>query len=261
MREMFECAVLQVPDQVGIGPFDGGGRIKLHVYDLGQAAAAAGTENGIASDTTGLIALSALALQRYDACLLYIEPANLPWVRIALSRARSVLRTPLLALVREVRAAAMADLLALGVKDFVRVPVCSEELRARLLHLPGRAQLQEPTSAYGATPLSASRTSSPRPQRSCGIDIASYEPDEPFRQAKARIVSGFERAYLRQALARHDGNVARAARAANKHRRAFWALMHKHAIDAKAYRGAAPSEHEADHDALPTAGRSRHRVG
>jgi len=262
MREMFECAVLQAPDQAGVGAIDGGGRIKLHVYDLGLAAAP-----GVAPDTTGLIAASALALQRYDACLLYIEPANLSWVRIALSRARPVLRTPVLALVREVRAAALADLLALGVKDFLRVPVCSEELRARLLHLPGRAQLQEPTSAYGAAPLAAStapRAPSPRSQRSCGIDIASYEPDEPFRLAKARIVSGFERAYLRQALARHDGNVARAARAANKHRRAFWALMHKHAIDARTYRAAAvaaASEHDGEHQAQPAAGRSRLRTG
>lgn len=263
MREMFECAVLQAPDQAGVGAIDGGGRIKLHVYDLGLAARPTDAANGAAPDTTGLIASAALALQRYDACLLYIEPANLPWARIALSRARPVLRTPLLALVREVKAPALADLLALGVKDFVRVPVCSEELRARLLHLPGRSQLQEPASAYGAAPLAASiapRAPSPRSQR-CGVDIASYEPNEPFRQAKARIVSGFERAYLRQALARHDGNVARAARAANKHRRAFWALMHKHAIDAKTYRAAAAGEYGGEHDVQPAAGRSRHRAG
>ncbi|WP_019937701.1 helix-turn-helix domain-containing protein [Bordetella sp. FB-8] len=255
MREMFECAVLQVPDQAGADPIDGGGRLKLHLYDL---ALAAGGPNGAISDTTGLIAASALALQRYDACLLYVEPANLPWVRIALSRARSVLRTPVLALVREVKAAALADLLALGVMDFLRVPVCSEELRARLLHLPGRGQLQEPASAYGAassfTPIEIRPTAS-HLQRSCGIDIASYEPDESFRQAKARIVSGFERAYLHQILSRHDGNVARAARAVNKHRRAFWALMHKHAIDAKTYRAAAAAQSE--YDAPPLAGRPR----
>ncbi len=258
MREMFECAVLQVPDQAGPGPIDSGGRLTLHRYDLSLAAGAA---NGAGSDTTGLIAACALALQRYDACLLYVEPSNLPWVRIALSRARSVLRTPVLALVREVKAAALADLLALGVTDFLRVPVCPEELRARLLHLPGRAQLQEPASAYGAA-ASATETESrppPRLQRSFGIDIASCKPDESFRQAKARIVSGFERAYLHQALSRHDGNVARAARAVSKHRRAFWALMHKHAIDAKTYRAAAAAA-QSDYDAPPAAGRPRRRA-
>ena len=99
----------------------------------------------------------------------------------------------------------------------------------------------------------------PRSSRSASVDIASYEPDEPFRQAKARIVSKFERAYLSQSLRRHEGNVARAARAASKHRRAFWALMHKHDIDAKSYRAAAAD----DADALempPACGRPRRRA-
>src|SRR5690606_11202835 len=68
----------------------------------------------------------------------------------------------------------------------------------------------------------------------------------PFRQAKAQVVGRFERAYPRGALARHGGNVAQAARAACKHRRAFWALMRKHGIDARPYReglaGAWPCE-------------------
>ena len=257
MREVFECAVLQAPDQAGPGLIDGGDRLKLHAYGLGGTTAAGEP----ASDTTGLIAASALALQRYDACLLYVEPANLPWVRIALSRARSVLRTPVLALVHGVKAAALADLLVLGVADFVRMPICSEELRARLMRLSGRTLLQEPRPAYGAAPPSAAAVPPmpPRSSRSASVDIASYEPDEPFRQAKARIVSKFERAYLSQSLRRHDGNVARAARAASKHRRAFWALMHKHDIDAKSYRAAAAD----DADALempPACGRPRRRA-
>lgn len=189
MREVFECAVLQAPDQAGPGPIDGGDRLKLHVYGLGKTAAAGGVAGEPASDTTGLIAASALALQRYDACLLYVEPANLPWVRIALSRARPVLRTPVLALVHGVKAAALADLLALGVADFVRMPVCSEELRARLMRLSGRALLQEPRPAYGAAPPAAAaaphaphapHVPPPRSSRSAGVDIALYEPDEPF---------------------------------------------------------------------------------
>ena len=42
--------------------------------------------------------------------------------------------------------------------------------------------------------------------------------------------------YTSLALSRHHGNVARAARASSKHRRAFWALMRKHGIDAAPYR-------------------------
>ena len=259
MREVFECAVLQAPGQVAVDLIDAGDRLRLHGYDLARGAVGGG--GSAAPDTTGLIAAAALALRRYDACLLYVEPMSLSWARIALSRARPVLRTPVLALVRDVKAAALTDLLALGVADFVRVPVCPEELRARLMRLSSRALLQEPGLAYGAVPPSAAiapPAPPPRAQHSSRIDIADYAPGEPFRQAKARIVSGFEKAYLRQALERHEGNVARAARASNKHRRAFWALMHKHAIDAKTYRVAALDD-EDEHMAPSARERSRPR--
>lgn len=80
-----------------------------------------------------------------------------------------------------------------------------------------------------------------------------------FRQAKARVVSKFERAYLCQSLTRHEGNVARAARAASKHRRAFWALMHKHDIDARSYRAAAEDE-AGGRKTPPARGRPRRRT-
>eukprot|EP00887_Chlorella_sp_A99_P005910 scaffold481.g5910.t1 len=72
--------------------------------------------------------------------------------------------------------------------------------------------------------------------------IGRAQTHEPFRKAKARVVEGFEREYLRHALARHGGNVAQAARASDKHRRAFWALMRKHQIDANPYRSWARAE-------------------
>jgi DNA-binding NtrC family response regulator len=53
---------------------------------------------------------------------------------------------------------------------------------------------------------------------------------ETFRGAKARIVGQFERDYLQEMLMRHNGNISRAARAAGKNRRAFYALMQKHKI-------------------------------
>jgi DNA-binding NtrC family response regulator len=49
-------------------------------------------------------------------------------------------------------------------------------------------------------------------------------------------VNNFERTYITQALVKHGGNIAMAARASNKHRRAFWALMRKHDIVADQYR-------------------------
>ena len=65
---------------------------------------------------------------------------------------------------------------------------------------------------------------------------------ESFRAAKCQVVARFERAYIRAALGRHSGNITLAARMAQKHRRAFWALMRKHDIDPAPYRRAPASE-------------------
>ena len=64
--------------------------------------------------------------------------------------------------------------------------------------------------------------------------------------AKSLVVDGFERDYIRHALSRHGGNVAQAARACAKHRRAFWALMRKHGIEAAPYRQAALARRMGD---------------
>jgi DNA-binding NtrC family response regulator len=61
-------------------------------------------------------------------------------------------------------------------------------------------------------------------------------PVGSFRDEKNNLVSHFERTYITQALIKHSGNIAMAARASNKHRRAFWALMRKHDIAADLYR-------------------------
>ncbi len=56
-------------------------------------------------------------------------------------------------------------------------------------------------------------------------------PDETsFKAQKARLIVNFERSYLQRLLADHDGNITRAARAADKNRRAFWQLLRKHKI-------------------------------
>lgn len=60
--------------------------------------------------------------------------------------------------------------------------------------------------------------------------------DDSFNSAKARVVRDFERGYLEQLLCASQGNVARAARAAKKDRRAFFELMRKHHIDAGRFR-------------------------
>jgi transcriptional regulator of acetoin/glycerol metabolism len=57
-----------------------------------------------------------------------------------------------------------------------------------------------------------------------------------FRDTKAALIEQFEKDYLKRALERAQGNIAMAARASNKHRRAFWALMRKYEIEAEQYR-------------------------
>lgn len=61
--------------------------------------------------------------------------------------------------------------------------------------------------------------------------------DQPLKEAKRQLVNAFEKQYLERALRKSAGNVARAARAAGKHRRAFFELMRKHGIAADGYRG------------------------
>lgn len=57
-----------------------------------------------------------------------------------------------------------------------------------------------------------------------------------FREAKARVVEEFERTYLGGLLVACHGNVSRAAEVAQKDRRAFWELLRKHKIDARAFK-------------------------
>ena len=59
---------------------------------------------------------------------------------------------------------------------------------------------------------------------------------ESFQEAKDRIVSEFERTYIRSLLMSCHGNISEAARMARKNRRAFWELICKHHISAKSLR-------------------------
>jgi two-component system, NtrC family, response regulator GlrR len=57
-----------------------------------------------------------------------------------------------------------------------------------------------------------------------------------FREAKAQVITEFEREYILRLLTCCDGNVSHAAKAAGKNRRAFWELIRKHRIDARVLR-------------------------
>lgn len=255
MRETLDCAVLMTPGHEAwvhdwVHSHHGRGRLRLYAQEISTLAPGA--------PDTRLLARARLALRRFDGCVVPVAPASLPWVRTVLANAGSEPRTPLVALVFDITAPAILDLLALGAADFMRAPACADELRARLVRLcragppsmsprpPGGAAgmpcaVREPVPSYGHRPGARRAATRARLESALAALQAqeATQSEEPFRQAKARVVDGFEREYLRRALSRHAGNVAQAARASSKHRRAFWALMRKHRIDATPYRSAA----------------------
>ncbi|WP_454697023.1 helix-turn-helix domain-containing protein [Achromobacter aegrifaciens] len=253
-------------------------RVRLHLVSLSPvryAAAGAASRDATADAAAGAepeaqiqdadvqaLARLAVALRRYDCCILPVAPSSLAWTRMALQQADAVLTTPLLLLISDVKAPAIEDLLSLGASDFETQPACRESLRVRLGRLArgaqgratARVEIREPATMYrepqpGAGGLQRSAASrarvSPDLVEHTVSGLRHHHPrpaHESFRIAKARVVDGFERDYIRLALARHGGNVAQAARACSKHRRAFWALMRKHGIEAAPYRQAAQEQ-------------------
>lgn len=253
MRERLDCAVLLTDCTIGwVEPLLGqhaGGRLHLHplehvvrVEDDASAHALAG---------------SSMALRRFDVCVIPVWPASLSWARMSLAQGAGKLHTPVLALAHELSTAGLYDLHQLGVADFLRTPFCSHEARMRIERLlDGRRATLPPLPAPGlhvseARPAGEDPFSRPlapgnTPEQGASVwDLDGYavaaascssSSSESFQEAKKRVIERFERAYINAALGRHGGNIAMAARAAKKHRRAFWALMRKHEIDAEPYR-------------------------
>ena len=253
MRERLDCAVLMTRCTVDwVEPLLGqyaGGRLYLHGLDAVMDI----DEEG----STRVLGALAMALRRYDACLLPVWPATLSWARVTLLQGVTQLHTPVLALVRDLTAAGLFDLHELGVSDFVRYPLCSHEIRLRIERLLNDRRAFH--GALGSSHLLAEAASQAEPYGGAGSpaaglagtvvgpewDLESYavaaasrcsRTSESFQDAKKHVVQRFERAYINAALGRHGGNIAMAARSAKKHRRAFWALMRKHSIDAGPFR-------------------------
>ena len=260
MRERLDCALITTTcTHDWMRPWVGkqwGGRLYFHSpipsIDIGKEGA------------TTCLADSAMLLRRYDVCLVPISEGNLAWARTTLLTARGRLSTPVLALVDKLKAAALNDLYELGLSDFIREPLCPEELRVRIERLlderrtPAQAwsstgtapahQLAETggtypvidaKGVYDETALCSTileRTGLELDAYAAATASRSATSRESFRAAKGKIIERFETAYIKAALGRHSGNIAMAARSAQKHRRAFWALMRKYDIDAAPYR-------------------------
>lgn len=242
MRERLDCAVLMIPaHDMWMRSFmqahgnDLGG-IALHPVDLAEPC-----YGGLGRASAASLRDGALALRRFDVCLLPVTPLTLGWTRLALANALGVLGTPVLGLTRDLRAAGLQDLLGLGMRDFIRDPATSDDLKIRVRQcVSGRPPvlfeaMSEPSHAAedeAAVQASAAQDEPPMPRGRAATG-------ESFRAAKARVVTEFERRYLRTMLRHHQGNISQAARAAEKNRRAFWQLMRKHEIAAEPYRNTA----------------------
>ena len=228
-----------------------------------------------APDASRQLVSGSMVLRRFDVCLMPVNESNLSWARTSLLAAQGRLSTPVFALIRQLKAAALNDLYELGLTDFVRDPLCPEELRIRIERLlderrphamqwsvPPRGGLSSTvaeTSAQYSAPLAQATAGeaelcSTILERT-GIELDAYAAAtasrsatsrESFRAAKGKIIERFETAYIKAALGRHSGNIAMAARAAQKHRRAFWALMRKYDIDAAPYRSESPPKPPSD---------------
>lgn len=99
------------------------------------------------------IAQSAVGLRRYDLVLMPVSMETLTWTRQALGAIPRGPFIPMLGIFKDLRSAAIQDLLELGMRDFVRIPICPEELRARVLStvasVPRPGSLREPEPGYG----------------------------------------------------------------------------------------------------------------
>jgi len=249
MRERIDCALLVAvqgnqPAAAALGQGDHlQGRLCIRHFHFPV------TDAGCLS--ADVLAANAMMFRRFDAVLVELDPQGLGWFRRALVNVGRQGSTPVMVLSTDIRAPALNDLFSLGMADFVRMPICLEELRLRvsriMAHL-GPSEHDRP--AHDDTSASSSaRPCSPQAplkpyEYEVGVSLCTPhavndpQASDSFRMAKGRVIERFERAYINAALGRHSGNIAMAARSAQKHRRAFWALMRKYQIDAAPYRSA-----------------------
>jgi hypothetical protein len=99
------------------------------------------------------LAQASIGLRRYDVVLLPVSMETIAWTRQALAAIPRGPFIPLVGVLKEMRSAAIQDLLEMGMTDFVRLPICTDEFRARLLHsvtsVPRPGSLREPALNYG----------------------------------------------------------------------------------------------------------------
>jgi two-component system response regulator GlrR len=68
------------------------------------------------------------------------------------------------------------------------------------------------------------------PRRRTGFELPAYNQEGSFHEAKARVLSSFERGYLTEILAKHKDNITAAAQAAGVDRVHFLRLLDRHGL-------------------------------
>jgi DNA-binding NtrC family response regulator len=70
---------------------------------------------------------------------------------------------------------------------------------------------------------------------SASVGSGPVASEAPFKEAKERWVSSFEREYLLKLLARNSGNISHAAREADIDRKYFRKLMRRHGVSTEMF--------------------------
>lgn len=257
MRQRIDCALLASQDHIAqyravLGP-NADGRLNIHWMSMQHAPGQPLAVQELAD--------KARDLRQFDICLLPATAATLGHVRTSLNAAHDTLTTPVVILSHDLQAAALRDLYDMHVADFIRMPLCLEELRARLQRIMVRSSYTAVNRMVSATSSAMRLSDSALSSGQCadpltmhtenrildysldqldamavGRAVSCATDHQSFKSAKQSMTASFEQAYLRAVLTRSSGNIAMAARYAQKHRRAFWALMCKHQIDPEPFR-------------------------
>ena len=250
MRYRIDCAVFQPKGcrQLPQAWFGGHSAGRLFVHPV-----PGNLSGGPGGDTHELAQLS-MSLRRYDACLVVVNQENLAWARQTLVAAVAQANIPFIALTDNLSAGAIGDLYRAGVRDFMLYPLCHDELRARIEHLLEPAAgvadpapcVADTVGKYTSAPVIPSaeefcegillRSGGELDAFAVAAASRSATGKDSFRKMKCLIVSRFEQAFIRASLDCHSGNISHAARACQKHRRAFWGLMQKYNIDPTPFR-------------------------
>lgn len=195
MRQQIDCAVLvlaahqQWMPKVLKDAEPALSRIRMHPLEWEAGHHLETDPNQPVSLPIETIAQSAVGLRRYDLALLPVSMETLAWTRQALGMIPRGPFIPIMGILKDMRSAAIQDLLELGMCDFVRMPICPEELRARMLStvttVPRPGSLREPEPGYGQASWLARPGLSVPNTPFAGISASNV----PLKGVKARSVT------------------------------------------------------------------------